>query len=254
MKTLNNILVVHRNETFTMDKLIQNRDGSPYIISFDLENPYWLLTVASTRYDQKDRYIQNWWLDLSSYLRFKSTTPINLKDFKISDAPNADSAFNSFDDIDDLSDFVGTYLNGTAVVSVSANDAVFYLEQADGVKDYRYWSVITDTWQHYECRLIKVFNQTTTRQWVEQTYVYSITLVSGVAMKDYLQELCDANELSYTDNMTVAELYELLQTNGYEFSKTFNLDSPIAEFEVMKPILVPTELRVMSDIKGGIYG
>ena len=73
MKTLNNILVVHRNETFTLDKIVQNRDGSPYIVSAELENPYWLLTVSSTRYDQKDRYIQNWWLDLSNYL-FSSTS------------------------------------------------------------------------------------------------------------------------------------------------------------------------------------
>lgn len=254
MKTLNNILVVHRNETFTLDKIVQNRDGSPYIVSAKLENPYWLLTVSSTRYDQKDRYIQNWWLDLSDYPRFVFTNPIDLKSFKVSDEADAASAFSSFSDVTSLSSFVGKYLNGQQITEMEANDFVYYLEDDSNNKEYKYWSTNTDDWQKYECRIIKLFQQEITRQWVEQTYVYSITLMSGMSMLNYLKLLCDKNNIEYDDNATVDELYNALLNNGYEFDEDFNISSPITLFTTVKPILVPTELRVMSDIKGGIYG
>lgn len=254
MKTLNNILVVHRNETFTLDKIVQNKDGSPYIISAELENPYWLLTVSSTRYDQKDRYIQNWWLDLSKYPRFVSTTPIDLKSFKSGAGADAAPAFSSFSDVTSLESFVGKYLNGQQITEMDADDFVYYLEDDNNNKEYKYWSTTADGWQKYECRITKLFQQEITRLWVEQTYVYSITLMSGTSMLDYLKLLCDKNDITYNDNATINELYTALLNSGYKFDEDFNISSPIALFTTVKPILVPTELRVMSDIKGGIYG
>lgn len=42
MKTFNNELVIHRGETFSMDKVVQNKDGSPYIVSNKLKIlTYW---------------------------------------------------------------------------------------------------------------------------------------------------------------------------------------------------------------------
>ena len=38
MKSFNNELIIHHGETFTIDKTVQNKDGSPYIISSELEN------------------------------------------------------------------------------------------------------------------------------------------------------------------------------------------------------------------------
>lgn len=254
MKTLNNILVVHRNETFTLDKIVQNRDCSPYIVSAALENPYWLLTVSSTRYDQKDRYIQNWWLDLSDYPRFVFTNPIDLKSFKVSNEADAVSAFSSFSDVTSLSSFVGTYLNGQQITKMEANDFVYYLEDDNNNKEYKYWSTNINGWQKYECRIVKLFQQEITRQWVEQTYVYSITLMSGVSTYDYLKSLCDENNISYNNDATINDLYQALLDIGYEFDENFNINSPLALYTTVKPILVPTELRVMSDIKGGIYG
>ena len=253
MKTLNNILVVHRNETFTLDKIVQNRDGSPYIVSAALDNPYWLLTVSSTRYDQKNRYIQNWWLDLSNYPRFVFTNPVDLKSFKVSSASDAASAFSSFSDVTSLNSFVGTYLNGQQITEIEANDFVYYLEYDNGNKEYKYWSTNSNGWQKYECRITMLFAQETTRQWVEQTYVYSITLVSGLSTIDYLRQLCTDNDIDYTDNNTIIDLYLLLRDIGYAFNNNFDVNAPLAMFNIVKPILVPTELKVMSDIKGGIY-
>ena len=79
MRTNNNELIVHRGETFTIDKFIQNRDGSPYIVSSQLNNLYWVLSVSSTLYDQRNRYVKNWWLSLKDTKKFFLTVPINIR-------------------------------------------------------------------------------------------------------------------------------------------------------------------------------
>ena len=64
MRTLNNEITIHRGETFSMDKIIVNKDNSPYIISSKLRHPHWLLSISTTKYIQANRYIKNYWLDL----------------------------------------------------------------------------------------------------------------------------------------------------------------------------------------------
>ena len=78
--------------------------------------------------------------------------------------------------------------------------------------------------------------------------------MSGVSTYDYLKSLCDENDISYNNDSTTNDLYQALLDSGYEFDENFNISSPLALYSTVKPILVPTELRVMSDIKGGIYG
>ena len=77
MKTFNNEVVIHRGETFSMDKLVENKDGSPYIVSNKLQNPYVLVSVSTTRYEQNKRYLLNQWLPLSNKVRFSITDPID---------------------------------------------------------------------------------------------------------------------------------------------------------------------------------
>ena len=43
---------VERGEEWTYDVYFQNRDGSPYIVSNQLTNPYILVTIASSKYTQ----------------------------------------------------------------------------------------------------------------------------------------------------------------------------------------------------------
>ena len=101
MKSLNNELIVHRGETFTIDKTLQNKDGSPYIISKGLiadgSSAYFLLTVASARYEQSGRYVKNYWLPVVNVFLF--TQPVKLSD-----------DYNSFDDVvfsETTDDYIG---------------------------------------------------------------------------------------------------------------------------------------------------
>lgn len=220
MKTFNNELVIHRGETFSMDKVVQNKDGSPYIVSNKLKNPYVLVAVSTTRYDQNKRYLLNQWLPLSDKARFSITDPIDLTSFK-TDVNGTVSKYTSFDDVNIRKPVLGSggkdcivsgYI-GDRFVFYDYDDCVLYLENEQGIKEYRYWNLEHEGLLKYEFRITCPFTQDITSQWVEQSYVYSMTLMSG--------ELPESGE------------------------------PPFANIDTVQPLLTPTKLSVLSSINGG---
>ena len=220
MKTFNNELVIHRGETFSMDKVVQNKDGSPYIVSNKLKNPYVLVAVSTTRYDQNKRYLLNQWLPLSDKARFSITDPIDLTSFK-TDVNGTVSKYTSFDDVNIRKPVLGSggkdcivsgYI-GDRFVFYDYDDCVLYLENEQGIKEYRYWNLEQEGLLKYEFRITCPFTQDITSQWVEQSYVYSMTLMSGE-----------------------------LPASG---------EPPFANIDTVQPLLIPTKLSVLSSINGG---
>ena len=220
MKTFNNELVIHRGETFSMDKVVQNKDGSPYIVSNKLKNPYVLVAVSTTRYDQNKRYLLNQWLPLTDKARFSITDPIDLTSFK-TDVNGTVSKYTSFDDVNIRKPVIGSggkdcivsgYI-GDRFVFYDYDDCVLYLENEQGIKEYRYWNLEHEGLLKYEFRITCPFTQDITSQWVEQSYVYSMTLMSG--------ELPESGE------------------------------PPFANIDTVQPLLIPTKLSVLSSINGG---
>lgn len=217
MKTFNNELVIHRGETFSMDKVVQNKDGSPYIVSNKLQNPYVLVSVSTTRYDQNKRYLLNQWLPLSDKVRFSITEPIDLLSFK-TEANGTVSKYTSFDDVkrelvsDNENCIVSGYI-GDRFVYYDYDDCVLYLQDERGVRDYKYWNLEQERLLKYEFRITCPFTQEMTSKWIEQSYVYSITLMSGE-----------------------------LPANG---------EPPFVNIDTVQPLLIPTKLSVLSSINGG---
>lgn len=163
MKTYNNELIVYRGEVFTIDKYLVNKDGSPFIISNKLQNPYFLLTVGSDLY--KPEYVYNKWLEIDSKQpRFESTVPVEIQLDKDGQWPR------------------------TLPVGTTSDKAVYYIVNDDGSKTYKYAEIsdeptekgVTVTeWKDYNCRLSTVFYHNITKDWNEQTYYWGIRLVSG---------------------------------------------------------------------------
>lgn len=217
MKTFNNELVIHRGETFSMDKVVQNKDGSPYIVSNKLKNPYVLVAVSTTRYDQNKRYLLNLWLPLSDKVRFSITEPIDLLSFK-TEANGTVSKYTSFDDVkrervsENENCIVSGYI-GDQFVYYDYDDCVLYLQDERGVRDYKYWNLEQERLLKYEFRITCPFTQEMTSKWIEQSYVYSITLMSGE-----------------------------LPANG---------EPPFVNIDTVQPLLIPTKLSVLSSINGG---
>ena len=247
MKNFNNELVVHRNETFTIDKIIQNKDGSPYVISSALENPYFLLTVTSNKYQQTNRYIKNYWLSLQNYPRFAQTKAINLKgllngagdtihnwnDVKVAgtilgddeeaEATNDVEEAEIIDEVEDDTEDTQYYVAAKEIDEVITDfytdtDAIYYLNG-----EYKYCEIATEDtenvsvgdiiWHPYELHIIKTFLQEDTGKWVEQSYSYSIQLVSGDTPSD---------------------------------------EQPITNFDTVITLLPPTKLTVLSNLHGGM--
>ena len=77
METLGDIEQVQQGEEWNLDKLLSASDKEyiPYLISSLLEHPFFVVTVASTRFEKNLRYVKSWWNDITSgeTLRFFNT-------------------------------------------------------------------------------------------------------------------------------------------------------------------------------------
>lgn len=212
MKVFNNEIIVRRNETFTIDKYVETRDGSPYIISNRLINPFFLITVTNSLYNQKDRYICHVWIPIE-LPKFDSTVPVNIADFKNEEG---NQLYDSFDDLED--GLPGGYV-GDNLVQYEVGDALFYHQNSDGKKTFKYWDDEAEVWKDYSCRVIYKFTQGITKNWIEGGYFYNIDLVDGVLDSEALQ--------------------------GQRPIPISNLNEHI-------PILGATKLTVLSDLRGGM--
>lgn len=133
MKTYGNEITIHRGESFTIDKFIVNKDGSPYIVSNQLLNPHIRISISDSLYEQEGRYVSNYFLNLSKLPRFVSTIPVDIRSFK--SAPDGSSLYESFAAMSGLpSGYIGNY----EVTYTSDDDALFYCKNADGTVDYKY--------------------------------------------------------------------------------------------------------------------
>ena len=162
----------------------------------------------------------NQWLPLTDKPRFSITEPIDLTSFK-TDVNGTVSKYTSFDDVNIRKPVIGSggkdcivsgYI-GDQFVFYDYDDCVLYLENEQGIKEYRYWNLEQEGLLKYEFRITCPFTQDITSEWVEQSYVYSMTLMSG--------ELPESGE------------------------------PPFANIDTVQPLLTPTKLSVLSSINGG---
>jgi hypothetical protein len=241
MKTNINALTVHRGESFTLDYVLKNRNGSPYIISDNLTNAYFLLNVTSATYSQQGRYSKNYWLNLDNFPKFTLSRPM-----KIQDLTNIDSV--SFDDlliVDDDTYGYGFYagINGEWQF-IPASYAVFYDDKSPD--EYKYIGA-NGQWLSYTCRFIKTFTSEDTSEWVSKNYKYSIRLVTGEKVREYLKNLAIINNVDFdiTESSTL-ELYDKLKSEGIEIQDDLDITQPIVNIASSFPILEPSVINVIS--------
>lgn len=246
MQTYKNELQIYRGETFTIDKIIQNRDGSPYIISKKLSNPYFLLSISNTAYSQTNRYVKNYWLSLKDFPRFVSLVPFNIKDLKTS----IDGDIPVYDSLSEISRFPITgYYEGIAVTFDDGNDSVF-CEEINGKMYYKYFD--GSKWVDYKCNLIKTFLKEDTAELTSQNYLYSILLVSGQKVEDFVKIVAYENNIKYEYYETTQEIYEKLLRNNVILPDNFDLTKPIVNIDASYPILEPTKIKVLNYAQGEI--
>jgi hypothetical protein len=180
--------------------------------------------------------VLNKWLNLADLPRFEFTKPVPIGDgltFKTAPLPTG---------------YEGDETSGYA------NVAVF----TDG-NSYKYW-VYDNTdegdhsghWEDYECKFTTLFTNDVTSEWSEQTYLYSIFLVSGNSTYEYLNTTRKMLGLTITED--VISMYEAIkQIDASLVASIENPERPIVKCDVVYPILASTKINVKTTTKGVIY-
>lgn len=80
MESFENERSVQQGEDWNLDVLLSasDREYIPFIISSERQNPYFAVTVASTKFEKNLRYVKTWWNSVDDTLkipRFYQTTP-----------------------------------------------------------------------------------------------------------------------------------------------------------------------------------
>lgn len=239
-----NELIVHRNETFTLDRYIVNKDGTPYILSKEVANQWILVTVASSLYGQAGRYKNNWWLDLSEYPKFTETTPIPLDDL-VTTRGGTTKAYPAGYPAGQVS----AWLGDKQIADNDYHPYVFSHKVNEDTIQYRYWN--GSAYVPYEFSFELVFTQEETREMVESEYLYSIFLVAGETVHDTLHTLCQEHNI---DDLTMRDIerYNALEEKGVWKGRDFSLTAPIGTFSLMLPFLTPTKMSVISNLEGAM--
>ena len=240
MQVYNHELQIRRGETFTIDKILQNRDGSPYIISSKLKNPHFLITVSSALYDKDDRYSVNAWCPIR-LPRFHTTQPVSIHSFK------DESGNQIYDSFDTMTGLPQGYVNGFNV-AYEMDDALFYQVNSDGSKTYKFWT--GKEWHEYKCRIAAAFTNQVTSKWIEKSYYYNIDLVSGISIKEYLSILC--KQAGIEPDGVPENMYAAIKEYDENLIKNIDIAAQLVNIDSSLPILPPTKLSVLSNLKGGI--
>ena len=178
MNTLGNDVYVTRGETWTYDATIVNNDGSPYIVSNQYPNPYYLFKLSSDLYKINNRYYEEIWCPIDANATFYCSEPLQLTEFP--------EAFK----ISDLSSDAQKDLRGdTKKEGLNlSNYAVYYMIDNDGNTIYKHWIITGDIdengdspgkWEDYVCNFRLAFMSRDTVNWTAQTYIYKLDVVSG---------------------------------------------------------------------------
>lgn len=247
MNVNGNEITVHRGETFTIDRYIVNRNGSPFVVSSKYANPYILLSVSSTRYSQADRYVLNVWMSLDAFgpdqitlPRFVNTTIIEKPDEETFEKDAKEDAKAEKLTAEDFAS--GRFA------------AVYYIVSTGKYRYYAGQDANGDVFKDYEFRLTYPFTHDITSQWIEQSYLYSIRLVTGTSTDDYVCKIYDLlfkDSNGYNNYLNVELKYEAI-CNKDETYKAINLDRKLISFGAVQEIVVPTKLTVLSELNGGI--
>ena len=213
-------IIVHRGETFTLDMVIRNRDGTPFVVSSGMSNPYLLLSVSSANYmyNSDERYLCNWWISLENLPKFTQSTAVEIPEFT------------------------------SEYIDVNPDNQLLYTSIVDGVRKYKYWN--GTGFVDYEFRIVKHFTSSETQEWVENAYMYSISFVAGQDSYTYLQSIWDASWGEMPEDLSTA--WSIATSKDSTILNVLEYDAPICNYSDVLVFIEPNKLTVLSNIKGSL--
>lgn len=222
MKVVGKNIIVFRGETFSLTRKVYKNDlSTPYVLSKAIDNPYLIVTVTSSPYKTDGGYKCNWWIDLSTYPSFRSTTPYLVESSVIS--------------------------SNELPSGMSADQCIFYTVDEDANKTFYYYDSDSSTYKEYSFIFRKTFSHRETDEWVESLYTYQFKIVGGTRTKNVLQGLFTSifpNAKVPEDNRT---LYCRIKKCRPDLVKNIRFSAPLATFFVEDVLQRPEKLTVKTN-------
>lgn len=256
METFLNQIRIQQGEDWTFDKKISSSSTEyiPFIVT-KRDNPYFVITVASTKFEKNNRYVESYWLKYTGPM-FVQGVPYNLGE--LSSVP---TSYNDLPEVARAHDPLDCLYQYTLAADEEDEEL--------GHKPY-YYCYFTEGNQlvtSYECRL--AFNLSVTpsnigtANWGSQNYMYQITLVAGQKMVDTIAEAKDAypnlswrpdwpskNELEKWLVGKEKDIFTFIKQHVPSYFQTdIDWDSPLGRIWAPKSILAPTKLQVDNNLR-----
>lgn len=220
MRTIGNNIVVTRGEVFVLARDIVYRNGAPYVLRSQLENPYLLITISSNTYRMKGKYFRRYWLDLSTYPAFDTA--------EVKDITEEQLTSNTLPD------------NYTATTCIYR-----FVTTAGESEYYRYVGTSPNgTYQSYSFSFVKTFLNTDTRDWIESNYLYEIQIVSGQKTVDYVTNTWNSLFSGQPVPDTVEDMYCEIMKERPDLLKGVSLDNVLVNFTSNDIILSPSKITI----------
>lgn len=234
---------VRQGEDWNLDITLSasNREYIPFIVSSQRNNPFFVVTIASTKYEKNFRYVRSWWnsVDNLNIPTFYQTTPRYYGE--LSELPTDPSAIEGESA---ETRYLYQYTLASDAIDITVGHKPYY---------YFYFDYSGETpvrIDNYSCRLRFNFPSSVTAEWTGQNYLYQITLVSGQLMQDRLNEIYDFYKpVDWPkDNIEAQYKYVKIQYPK-ELQPDIDIDSPLGYIEIPEPILQPTKLEVFNNLR-----
>ena len=160
MRIVGNKLIARRNRGDTITFRLEYENGDPFVIASGWDNPHFVMTIASSRYSQEQRYIKSWWVNLDDRRKFYNTEillSIEADEYYKPGLPP--------------SNFVGV---NSQVVKTIVNGVSYYWYA--GLPE----NSETHEWLEYEPLQISIpFTVQDASEWIEQNYRWDCSIMAG---------------------------------------------------------------------------
>lgn len=253
MESFGNERQVQQGEDWNLDILLSssNREYIPYLVSSQRDNPFFVCTIASTKYEKNLRYVKSWWNSLESLNipTFYQTVPVFYKELADDEQLPSEPSTKGNDPTQGDSKearYLYQYTKANDSIDISVGHKPYYYFYFEYNEDGSVAKRVDD----YQCFIRFNFLSKETAEWNGQNYMYQITLVSGQLLADRLNEIYLAHDKPEDWPDTVEAQYRYVKVQWPNaLQSDIDADSPLGYIETPESILRPTKLEVFNNLR-----
>lgn len=271
METFLNQIRIQQGEAWTIDKYLSQSQTEyvPFVVT-NRENPHFVVTVASTKFEKNNRYVESWWLAYNGPMFFQST-PYDIGELSAHPATQNDISATASGEYAADKRYLYRYTLSTDEIDEELEHKPYYyvyiVYDEDAETDVLVRSCDYTNGYLPITRLLFTLQSTQndmgTANWGSQNYMYQITLVSGQTMEESIRQAKNNysslnwrpdwpadDELSEWLEKTQQDVFKFIKSHipGY-FSSDIDWDSPLGQIWEPKVILAPTKLQVDNNLR-----